>query len=83
MDDFSLIKEDQAKDFISKNPHLEFSVQAAYEPPLGSYSDFTDSRPYPQNVVMQVMLYDGSEYHGFKNKEFYLRNDFLNEIEGK
>jgi len=53
---------------------LEWDCYGVYEPPLGSYNDFSDGKKWPESIVGVVQMYD-LECHG-KDKEYYIKSTY-------
>ena len=47
-------------------------VCGIFEPPILTYNDLSLGK-YPESIIAKVILYDGSEYHGNKEKEYYIK----------
>ena len=75
---FKKVEEKEYKEFINNYPNkLDWDVIQFCEPPMGNYNDFTSGKVWPDSIVAKVKLYDGSEYHSFKSKEYYIRDSVL------
>ena len=52
------------------NP-LDWNVAGMFEPPLGSFNDFTLGK-WPETVVAYAHLMDGSAYYDGKTSEYFI-----------
>ena len=67
-------KEEFVEYISSQSPPLEREVRLYFEPPLTVYHDPTivDAELVDADVVAYVKNFDGSEYHDFKQPEFFV-----------
>lgn len=71
---FKPVTKEEYYDVIKAYPSkLVWNVAAMYEPPLGTHNDFSNGNKWPESVVAKVQLYNGSDYHGGKHCEYYVR----------
>lgn len=92
MNNFKQVSEEQFYIFAEKR-HSETGkdivrdVNQMSEPPLMTLNDFSTGLNYPESRVAYAKLYDGSEYHGFKSVEYFIREDeflkYLSKLSGE
>lgn len=66
-----------ANRFKSTGNKLDRDVAMMCEPPLLTLNDFSDGLVWPESIVAKAVMYDGSEYHDFKQPEYYVKCDEL------
>lgn len=72
--EFTQVSKERFTEFVKNYPNkLVYDATGICEPPLGSYNDFTGGHVWPESMVAKIKLYDGSEYHGFKQPEYFIR----------
>lgn len=66
------VTKEEFEKFISEYPNeLEEDVARMFEPPLKTWNDFSKGE-WPDSAVAFCHLYDGSEYHGGKQPEYFI-----------
>lgn len=76
--EYKQVTKEEYLNALSNYPNkLEWDVTGICEPPMGSHNDFSEGKAWPESMVGKVKLYDGSEYHSFKQPEYYLREDLM------
>jgi len=77
--EYKKVTKEQFDKFVKEYPsELVWDVAGMYEPPLGSHNDFSEGKKWPESMVTKVVLYNGSSYHGGKNREYYIRTELEN-----
>lgn len=66
-----------ANRFEATGHKLDRDVAMMCEPPLLTLNDFSGDLVWPESIVAKGVMYDGSEYHGFKQAEYYVKNEEL------
>ncbi len=75
MSKFKQVSKEEFEEYIKQYPNpLEKNVCAIPEPPLLTYNDFKLAEKWPESVVARVKLYDGSEYHFGKTREYQIQD---------
>lgn len=60
--------------FLKQHPSpLQRDHCAIGEPPLVTFNDFRNGRVWPESAVAKILMYDGSDYHGGKTPEYFVR----------
>jgi hypothetical protein len=73
MTEFTQVTEEEFKTFLNEYPKskLEWNCTGICEPPIGTYNDFSLG-DWPESIVAKINMFDGSEYHGYKQKEYFI-----------
>tara|TARA_R110000764_G_scaffold227600_1_gene317804 strand:- start:370 stop:597 length:228 start_codon:yes stop_codon:yes gene_type:complete len=75
MKDYKKVTKEEFDKFVNEYPNkLDWNVTGICEPPLCSYNDFTNGKVWPKSMIAKVKMYDGSEYHGGRTKEYYIKS---------
>lgn len=75
-DGFKQVTKEEFDKFIKNYPNkLVWDVAGYFEPPLGSYNDFSNNKVWPGSMVAQINMYDGSDYYKGKTKEYFIKMD--------
>ena len=74
MSKFRRVSKEEFNQFVEDYPNkLDWDVCGISEPPTGSHNDFTGGKIWPESVVTRVKLYDGSNYYGGRNSEYFVK----------
>lgn len=74
MSEFVKVTREEFYEFVQSYPVvLQWDVTGVCEPPLGSYNDFNLGE-WPESIVAKVKMYDGSDYHKGRTKEYFIKN---------
>lgn len=60
---------------------LDRDVSQMTDPPLMTLNDFSTGLKWPESVVAQANMYDGSERDDFKQPEYFIREDELKKFQ--
>lgn len=77
MDNYIEVTKEQLDKFITNRFNktgvkLDRDVTGICEPPLMTLNDLSIGLKWPNSVVAKGVMYDGSEYHHFKQPEYYI-----------
>lgn len=76
MANFKQVSEMECREFVKHYPvKLQYDATGICEPPLGTWNDFSDGKVWPESIVAKVNLQDGSAYHSFKQREYFIKVD--------
>lgn len=76
MNNFKKVTEKEFNKFIDLYPNeLTSDIKKFYEPPLGTYQDFTKGEKYTDNIIAYVILYGGLEFYHYKQSEYYIKEN--------
>ena len=77
------VNKEEFEQFISNYPNtLETDVAQFFEPPIKTWNDFTIAPKWPDSVVAFCELYDGSDYHGGMQPEYYIFEKYYEQTYG-
>jgi hypothetical protein len=61
--EFQKVSEEEFDLFLKRYPKIVSDVNAAFEPPLITYNDFSSGEKWPESVVARRILNDPDEYY--------------------
>jgi len=74
------VTKEEFEKFISTYPNtLQTDVAHFFEPPIKTWNDFTMANKWPDSVVAYCELYDGSDYHGGMQPEYFIFEKYYNQ----
>jgi len=67
-----------SENFLNKTGvKLERDVTMICEPPCLSLNDFSDGKVWPESMCAKGVMWDGSEYHKFKQAEYSIKKEYF------
>lgn len=76
VDKYKQVTKDEFQEFVAGYPvKLEYDVTGISDPPYGTWNDFTGGKVWPESIVAKVALYDGGEYYGGKQPEYFIKTN--------
>ena len=74
MEGYKQVTKEEFEDFRDNyRSKLVVDVAGMCEPPLLTLNDFSDGKKWPESIVAKAYLMDGSDYHGGKTTEYFLK----------
>jgi hypothetical protein len=78
--EFKQVTKEECRKFVTEYPiKLVYDVTGISEPPTGTWNDFRDGKIWPESIVARVTLYDGSDYHGGKQRVYFIKSTLCQE----